>query len=125
MKNLFLKLFFCSIISITISSCTINSLEEDDLTTNNKSLTILSDLIKIDLYISWEPGTTEDQKNHVREQLTHSNSLTTLHSFYIDETIHNGEIWQLSSKLLQSDTTDPILWIEDEDLIKHASFEPF
>ncbi|EAS19346.1 hypothetical protein FNJ87_18555 [Nonlabens mediterrranea] len=125
MKNLFLKLLLCSTIALSITSCSVNSLEEDDLTTNNKSLNLLNELIKIDLYVSWEPEATEDQKIQLREELMHSNSLIALHSYHIDETIHSGEIWQLSVQLLESDSTDPVLWIEDETVIDIASFEPF
>ncbi|GAK91219.1 hypothetical protein JCM19297_716 [Nonlabens ulvanivorans] len=125
MKNLFLKLLLCSIISLTITSCSVNSLEEDDLTLQNSSLQLKSNTAKLKLYVSWEPNATKDQQTHLREELKYSNPYLILHSYTIDENIHNGEIWELSFQQSEAESTDPVLWIEDETVIDIASFEPF
>ncbi|PQJ30678.1 hypothetical protein BST92_01450 [Nonlabens arenilitoris] len=112
-------------ISLTITSCSVNSLEEDDLNIQNNELTLKSNTVKSQLYVSWETTATKDQKIHLREELTYSHPFIKLHSFSIDENIHSGEIWEVSFQQTEAESTDPVLWIEDETVIDIASFEPF
>ncbi|PPK93023.1 hypothetical protein LY01_02728 [Nonlabens xylanidelens] len=127
MKNSLLISLLLVFISLTTFSCSVDSLEEDSVTINEKSSVISSPVLRAPtttLYIKWERDVTEREKNQLREQLIRSTMHIQLHSFSIDTSLRNHEKWEVTFPCLGCRSTDPILWLEDETVIDVASTNP-
>ncbi len=126
MKNLFAKLSLCLLISLIITSCSVESLADQDLRKDNQTTSFSNEYSKNDeitLYISWEEGINEIEKDNLRTSLLFPTSIVQLHSFYIDESLINREEWQVTFET--QDETKPIIWLKEGTVVEVASFEPF
>ncbi|MGJ8683991.1 MAG: hypothetical protein ACSHWW_05170 [Nonlabens sp.] len=126
MKNSLSKISIYLLLFVFITSCSVNSLEDEGLMNEASNIALTNNSQKnatSTLYISWEEGVTETDKFNLRENLMFSQTIIQLYSFQIDASNENREEWQITYE--SQDVTKPIIFVKEETVVENASFEPF
>jgi len=132
MKNLFPKALLSLLILSSITSCSVDSLEDQDLLDNEielkSNLSKYDEIIDTTLFISWKEDISESEKNNLREELMDFESTLQLHSFTLIDSQENPEgieQWEITSKATESEVEKPLVWIKKKREIDFVSKEPF
>lgn len=128
MKNLFTSVALFSILALSITSCSVESLEDQGLQDSEANFNIAKNDTQIEittLYIEWNNEVTQVDMDNLRQELMNHDSPVILHYFEkLDET-QLTEQWEVSIVEGNSKGKKPKKWLNDKKEIGFVSVDPF